>query len=85
VHEGKVSLLGAWPPNSPDLNLIGNVWSYVQGRVDAQGRHDFNSFRKAVLDECAAIPNDMLRNLYASMLHTRLQEVIDLNGGKIDY
>jgi hypothetical protein len=37
-----------------------------------------------VLDECATIPKDMLRNLYASM-HTRLQKVIDLNGGKIDY
>jgi hypothetical protein len=51
--------------------------------TDARGCHTFSSFKNAVMDECRAVPKNMLRNLYASM-PTRPQKVIDLNGGKID-
>lgn len=63
----KVELLDPWPPNSPDLNPIENVWSYVQARVDKLGCRDFDEFRGAVHKEIKNLPKDMLRNLVTSM------------------
>ena len=80
----QVSVLGNWPPNSPDLNPIENVWAYVQRRVDARGCKDFKSFERAVLEEMRQVPKQLLSRLYASM-GTRLQKVIALSGGKTGY
>ena len=84
VQTQGVTLLEGWPPNSPDLNLIENVWAWVQARVNARGCTNFDSFKQAVLQEMAAVPQHMLTNLYASM-GKRLQKVIDLGGGRTGY
>lgn len=46
-----ISVLGGWPPNSPDLSPIENVWSYVQAKVDARGCKTFDEFKGAVAEE----------------------------------
>jgi hypothetical protein len=84
AHRVKVSLLPNWPPNSPDLNLIENVWSYVQAKVDARGCRDFDSFKAAVMEEWEAVPRSVLASLFASM-PKRLEKVIDLGGQKTRY
>lgn len=63
----RVELLDPWPPNSPDLNPIENVWSYVQARVDRMGCRTFDEFRGAVLREIQNLPRSFLRKLVASM------------------
>lgn len=79
-----VSVLPNWPPNSPDLNLIENVWAWVQQEVDKMGCKSFEEFEAAVKSKLAAVPKQHLTNLWASM-GKRLQAVIDAEGGPTKY
>jgi hypothetical protein len=33
-HSSNVAILGSWPPNSPELNPVDNVWAYVECKVN---------------------------------------------------
>lgn len=79
-----VLLLQSWPPNSPDLNLIENVWGWVQRHVDSQGCQTFEEFKQAITDTMAAVPKQHLTNLYDSM-KGRLQAVVESGGDLTKY
>ena len=79
-----VTLLPNWPPNSPDLSPIENVWAYVQGKVDAVGCQNFNDFSNCVVNTFQNLPQDMLTKLYASMKN-RVAECIKAMGDKTGY
>ena len=77
-------LLRDWPPNSPDLSPIENVWGYVQAKVNAKGCKNIEDFQAAVRDEMGSVPKRMLRNLYSSMPR-RMALVIERGGDKTGY
>lgn len=83
-NSSSIQLLPNWPPNSPDLSLIENVWAYVQAKVDEEGCQSFEDFRKVVHDQFDAVPLSMLRSLYKSMPN-RLAIVLENGGGKTKY
>lgn len=72
----------AWPPNSPDLNIIKNIWSLLQRRVN---KLIFNYGLPANKDQLAyyayaawyTIPNSLVHNLYRSM-PKRIAKVLEL-------
>ena len=80
----QVSLLEAWPPNSPDLNLIENVWAWIQSRVNAEGCHTFQEFSKAIDKATTEVPQAMRVKLYNSM-KKRLDVVLKKAGGPSGY
>jgi transposase len=82
-HGHKVELLKAWPPNSPDLNPIENLWAIVQAQVNKMGCKSFEEFSEAVVDTMAAVPTSILTNLYDSM-PARIEAVIGKGGDKIN-
>lgn len=73
-----------WPPNSPDLNPIENVWAYVQAKVDALGCQSFEEFKEAVHKHFKAIPSSVLTNLFNSM-KARVALVVEKQGDKTGY
>ena len=79
-----ITLLPHWPPNSPDLNLIENVWSYVQARVDKAGCKTWAQFCSTVDYELTHLSQKYIKSLYASM-PTRIAKCIELKGGKTGY
>ncbi len=79
-----VSILPNWPPSSPDLNLIENVWASVQAKVDAEGCKTFEQFQQSVLYHMKHIPKSTLVNLFDSM-PKRVAKVIAADGDKINY
>lgn len=79
-----VNLLMNWPPNSPDLNLIENVWSWLQAKVDAAGCKTYEEFQQFVLKTLAQVPHTMLKNLFTSMKE-RVRLCIENGGGRTAY
>jgi hypothetical protein len=79
-----ITLLPKWPPNSPDLSPIENVWGYVQSKAQAKGCKSFEEFSDSVKHILKNLPKAMLNNLYSSM-KARLDECIKKVGGKTKY
>lgn len=79
-----VTILQKWPPNSPDLSPIENVWAYVQAKVNVMGCKGFEDFQANVLCLLKNLPHKMIKNLFASM-PSRLTECIGKGGDKTHY
>jgi hypothetical protein len=84
ANASSVQLLQPWPPNSPDLNPIENMWALVQRQVDGLGCNTFEEFEAAVVDTIATMPKQHLVNLCDSM-KKRLQAVVAAEGGLTKY
>jgi hypothetical protein len=80
---GAVRFMG-WPPNSPDLSLIENIWAFVDAKVQAKGCNSFKEFKEAVLMELKSVPKDVVKSLYGSM-SKRVAAVLLEKGGKTKY
>jgi hypothetical protein len=79
-----IQLLQKWPPNSPDLSPIENLWAYVQARVDRKGCKNVDEFKAAVVSEMKSVPKSYLLKLFNSM-HKRMAQTIEKEGGKTKY
>jgi transposase len=84
AYNTSIQLLDKWPPNSPDLNIIENLWSYVEGKVRSRGCETFEDFKAAVKEELASVQKKVITNLYQS-IPKRLATVIRKKGGKTGY
>ena len=83
----QVQLLPNWPPNSPDLNVIENFWSWVQNRVYKRGCSTLSEFKQAVKEEVTSTPPSTLKclaSLYKS-LPKRMATVLQRDGKKTGY
>lgn len=73
-----------WPPNSPDLSPIENVWGWMDAnlaKLCCKTRHDFKA---AIYMICDHVHQSMVGHLYASM-PKRKQLVVVKGGWMIAY
>lgn len=76
-----------WPPTSPDLNPIENVWHWMKNWIELH--YDIQSLnmvhlRSAILAAWQAVPEDFLESLARSM-PDRLRKVVLSGGDKVNY
>lgn len=73
-----------WPPQSPDLNPIENLWSILDRQVDKGEVTNKTKLFKALNEAWQNIDETYLHNLVESMPR-RLQAVIQAKGGHTKY
>ena len=67
LGEQNIDILGPWPGNSPDRNPIENLWSILKRRVDKQKPTNSDKFQALIMQERAAISQDVAQKLIDSM------------------
>ncbi|KAI7933206.1 hypothetical protein MJO28_017772 [Puccinia striiformis f. sp. tritici] len=74
-----------WPPQSPDLNPIENLWKFLKtGIYNQYHPKSLEQMREAIQQAWDDIPAENLRNLVKSMPN-RMRLVIEASGGPIRY
>uniref|UniRef100_A0AAZ3QF10 Tc1-like transposase DDE domain-containing protein n=1 Tax=Oncorhynchus tshawytscha TaxID=74940 RepID=A0AAZ3QF10_ONCTS len=66
LGEQNFDILGPWPGNSPDLNPIENLWSILKRRVDKQKPTTSDKLQALIMQEWAAISQDVAQKLIDS-------------------
>lgn len=73
-----------WPPNSPDLNPIENVWAWMKRRVYAKHHNSLRDLKRAVEAAWDALPVEYCNSLMHS-LQRRKRVCLQLDGGYTGY
>lgn len=79
VHGCSIKVLSNWPPSSPDLSLIENIWAILQARLDAKGCKTFQEFKEALISEAKAIDGKVAQRLFDGM-KDRVRECLQKEG-----
>lgn len=73
-----------WPPNSPDLNPIENMWSVLKQRVMMEHPKTIDALTRVAKKEWNLMSSQYLNSLYLWM-SKRVNQVLKRNGEKCDY
>jgi transposase len=79
-----VEMVADWPPNSPDLNPIENLWGISEAEVSAKKCDTFEEFQAAVVHACSNVPKSKLAKLVNSM-PKRIEQVLEKEGDMTSY
>ena len=82
-EDSNIELL-EWPPQSPDLNPIENIWALLDKNITIENRRNRDEFFKSLVDAWNNLSLDVLKNLVES-LPRRLEAVVKSKGGNTKY
>lgn len=74
----------AWPPQSPDLNIIEHVWDYLDRAKYRRSPKNTTELFNVLREEWNNIPREFINNLVQS-IPKRIQGVIKARGGYTKY
>lgn len=84
VQHRALSPVRPWSPNSPDFNVIENIFAWLKAKVEDMGPTDEQSLRDCIRTAWDALPLSMTETLVESMPR-RLALAVKLNGGRTKY
>lgn len=80
-HNTNIKLLQGWPPHSPDLSPIENMWAWVDRKVQAAGCKTFAAFIQKLQELTSSVPKEWCEAAFMGM-RQRLIDTTRLVGGK---
>ena len=80
--ENGLEILEKWSANSPDINIIKNVWSLLKKRVFQRHSKNIEALWAFCQEEFERIPLEYIQNLYSS-IPNRLNKIVQCNGKNI--
>lgn len=84
-NENRILTISDFPPESPDLNILENIWYYVKKRIYLNPYpRNLHELKDKFFKEFYAISSEVIVNYYNS-IKRRLKAVIDSNGGVTKY
>lgn len=84
LENAGVNLLSDWPPQSPDVSIIENMWSILKRNVEKRMANTPETLWKIIVEEWALIPNSYISSLYDS-IPRRLKLIIQNKGEHSKY
>eukprot|EP00744_Colponema_vietnamica_P004410 GILI01006593.1.p1 GENE.GILI01006593.1~~GILI01006593.1.p1 ORF type:complete len:174 (-),score=8.73 GILI01006593.1:209-730(-) len=74
-----------WPPRSPDLNLIENMWAWLDGKKCQAEYQERDEMKKAVENAMRDKSFQEAVNKSCLSFYERCVQVVQLKGGQISY
>lgn len=74
----------SWPPQSPDMNPIENLWHHLKARVAERKPENLKLLKEIIVEEWKKIPQELCQNLVDSM-HRRAFELWMAKGNHTKY
>lgn len=84
LADWKIKVIGDWPPQSPDFNIIENVWDHIGRVIEKERYSNQNELWEAVKKAWYSIKPEFIEKLIMSV-PGRLEAACKNNGGAIAY
>ena len=84
LEKNLIMYVDDWPPQSPDINIIENIWSIVKEKVSKRISKTLDELWTCFQEEWDSIPNETIQKLYQS-IPRRLAAIKKCKGGCTKY
>lgn len=78
----RLKVMADFPPRSPDINIIENVWAWMDSQLRRKRYTSLDTFKDAITEAWNAVPIELLQNCVGSM-QARLKAIIAAGGDRI--